>query len=190
MTGSFGSGKTFVASIFARLGARIIDADRIAHEITQKGMPAYSDIVRFFGKGILDRHGNIDRAMLAGIVFDDPKSRRFLEKLTHPRITRRMRSQLKKAAGKIVIVDAPLLIEAGLAGIVDALVVVKTSKERQIARCIRKFAGGREQALKRISSQIKMAEKLKMADFVIDNNSTKSRTRSQVRKLWREIAWR
>ena len=88
------------------------------------------------------------------------------------------------------VIDAPLLIEAGLAGIVDALVVVRASKERQITRCIRKFAAGRQLVLKRMSSQMSVEKKLRMADFVIDNNKTKSRTKAQVRKLWREIVWK
>lgn len=190
ITGGIGCGKTFVASVMESMGAGVVDADAISREITKKGTRTYRRIVRAFGNRILDAKGAIDRPALARIVFKNSKSLKMLEALTHPEIVRRIKSGIRRSKKRIVVIDAPLLIEAGLAGIVDALVVVNASKERQIRRCIRKLAAGRGHVLRRMSSQMRTEEKIKMADFVIDNNGTKARTRAQARKLWREIAWK
>jgi len=191
LTGSFGTGKTFVASVFKSLGARIIDADEIAHEVIRKGRPAHKKIAAAFGSDILGLSGEIDRKKLAGAAFANPKTLAKLNSIVHPEVIRAIKARIR-TAGKdaVVVVDAPLLVEARLLNIVDKLVVVRSSKKRQIERCVKKFRITRREVLKRIGSQMSMKKKLKMADFVVKNDGTRSSTRSQVRKVWKEIVWR
>ncbi len=191
LTGSFGTGKTFVASIFRSLGAKVIDADAIAHGVIRKPSPAYRRIVAAFGTVILSRSGEIDRGKLARLAFANAVALKKLNKITHPEIIRAIKAKIK-TAGKnaVVVIDAPLLVEARLLNIVDKLVVVKSSKKRQIERCLKKFRIKKKEVLKRIGSQMSMKRKLKMADFVVPNDGTRSRTRERVRRVWEEIVWR
>lgn len=191
LTGSFGTGKTFVASVFKSLGASVIDADVIAHGVIRKPGPAYKKIINAFGSGILRSDREIDRKKLAALVFGNKRSLAKLNRIVHPEVIRVIKAKIK-AAGKdaVVVIDAPLLVEARLLNIVDKMVVVKSSKKRQIERCLKKFRIKREEVLKRIRSQMSMKEKLKMADFVVQNDRTKSLTRRRVRKVWEEIVWR
>jgi dephospho-CoA kinase len=190
LTGSFGTGKTFVASIMKSLGARVIDADSIAHGVIREGGPCYDKIVRLFGDGIIGKGRRIDRRALARIVFSDKRKLRALERVVHPEVIRIIRSRIRQSgSGSTVVIDAPLLVEAKLLALVDRLVVVKCSKKRQIERCVKKFRIKREEALRRIESQMPLSRKLRIADLVIDSNGAKSRTRRLVRKLWEENAW-
>lgn len=191
LTGSFGTGKTFVASIFRSFGAKVIDADRIAHDVIRKPSPAYRKIVKAFGPDVLGPEGGIDRKALGAVVFSDKNALKKLNRIVHPEVTRRIKTGIRKAdKDAIVVVDAPLLIEAGLLNIVDKLVVVTCSKKRQISRCRRKFRIGEKEVLKRIRSQMSMRSKLRAADFVLRNDSPKPSMRSRVRKVWEEIVWR
>ena len=192
LTGSFGTGKTFVASIFRSFGAKVIDADVIAHSVIRKGFPAYKKIVSAFGRGILGPSGQIDRRKLAARVFASPSAVAKIKRMVHPEVIRIIKARISAEADKdaVVVVDAPLLIEARLLNIVDKLVVVKSSKKRQIERCKKKFQIKQAEVLKRIRSQMSMRRKLKMADFVVKNDSTRSSTRRQARKVWEEVVWK
>ncbi|MBN2453199.1 MAG: dephospho-CoA kinase [Candidatus Omnitrophica bacterium] len=191
LTGSFGTGKTFVASVFRSLGAVVIDADRIAHDTIRRGGPAYGRIVSSFGPGVLGRRREIERRKLAARVFGDRRALSRLNRIVHPEVIRIMKSKIRTAPrGAVVVVDAPLLIEADLLNIADKLVVVKCSQKRQIERCSKKFRIRKREVLRRIRAQIPLKKKLKMADFVVPNDSTKARTRREVRKVWEEIACR
>ena len=191
LTGSFGTGKTFVASIFASLGAQVLDADLIAHRVIRKGRPEHRRIVKLFGKDILNKRGQIDRGKLGRIVFSNAGLLKKLAGIVHPQVIRQVRRAIRSAEKEdVVVIDAPLLVEAGLDKIVDKLVVVKCSKEREIERCREKFCLQKEEILRRIESQIQLKKKMKMADFVIDNSRTRSHTKRQVQKVWREGLWK
>ena len=192
LTGSFGTGKTFVASIFRSFGAKVIDADVIAHRVIKKGSPAYKKIVAAFGRDILGLSGEIDRRRLAALTFASPSAVVKINRMVHPEVIRVIKAGISAGADKdaVVVVDAPLLIEARLLNIVDKLVVVNSSKKRQIERCIKKFRIKQAEVLKRIRIQMSMKRKLKMADFVVKNDSTRSSTRKQVRKVWEEVVWK
>ena len=191
LTGSFGTGKTFVASVFKSLGAKVLDADKIAHDVIKKGRPAHRRIVAAFGVSVLARGGNIDRKRLAGIVFEDIRKLKKLNSIVHPEVVAFIKSRIDRTGGDdVIVIDAPLLVEASLTKITDSLVVVKASKARQVERCVKKFCMEREDVLKRIRHQIPMRKKVRMADFVIDNDGTRSETRRQAKKVWREIVWR
>ena len=191
LTGSFGTGKTFVASIFKELGARVIDADRVAHKLIRKGSPAYKRIVKSFGKSILTGEGEIDRSKLGHIVFSDKALLRKLNDIVHPYVIKEIKRSIR-SAGKtdIVVIDAPLLLEAHLGGLVDKLVVVKCQKRRQVERCQEKFRLKKKEILRRIESQIPIKKKTEIADLVIENSLTRSQTRKQVLKAWRGRLWK
>ena len=191
LTGSFGTGKTFVASIFKDLGAKVIDADRIAHKVIRKGTPAYVRIVKSFGKKILNKEGEIKRSELGHIVFSNKALLRRLSDIVHPYVIKEIKRSIR-SAGKtdVVVVDAPLLLEARLNGLVDKLVVVKCQKRRQIERCQEKFRLQKEEILKRIASQIPIKKKTEIADLVIENSRTKSQTKEQVLKAWKGRLWK
>ncbi len=188
LTGSFGTGKTFVASVFKACGARVLDADAIAHDAIKRGMPAYERIVASFGRNVLGKGRNIDRKKLAEVVFADKTDLARLDRIVHPIVIQFIKDRIKNARPcDIIVVDAPLLVEAKVLDIIDKLVVVKTSKTNQIKRCMKKFRITKEDVLKRIKSQISMEHKIKMADFVVDNDGIRSETKRQVKTIWRKI---
>jgi len=188
LTGGFGTGKTTVAGIFKSLGATVIDADRLAHSVIKRGTPVYRRVVKEFGAGILDNAGNIVRSKLARVVFNDKGELNRLNRIVHPQVIKLIKGRIERSGGYgLVVIDAPLLIEANLAGVVDKLVVVKSSRKRQIERCRRKFGMNEKDVLKRIGEQMPLEEKAALADFVIDNNGTKAETKRQAVWIWQKI---
>jgi dephospho-CoA kinase len=191
LTGGFGTGKSTVAGIFRSLGASVIDSDRIAHGVIKKGTPAYRRIVRRFGPTVLGAGRGIDRRRLADAVFGDRKALRDLNAIVHPEVIRRIRKGTARASKSgVVVIDAPLLIEARLDRIADRIVVVTCPRAEQVSRCIRKFGLDKKEVLKRIESQMPIDRKIKMADHVVHNGGPKAATRRAVEKIWRQISWR
>src|SRR3989338_8163271 len=189
VTGGFGTGKTYVASLLQELGARVVDADAIAHSVLARNQDVRKRIAAHFGERVLGPTGRVDRRKLAGVVFADRTKLKTLNRIVHPAVTREMRRMVGSGKGDgMIVVDAPLLIEARLGGIVDTLVVVTASRKRQIERCVRKFGITAGEVGRRIGSQMPLAKKKRIADFVIDNDGRKSKTREQVRKLWSAIS--
>ena len=189
LTGSFGSGKSTVAGIFRSFGARVIDADKIARAYLKPGTTVYRRLIAGFGKGIIKDDGAIDRKRLGEIVFADKRALRKLNKITHPWVIREIKRQLKGQKTGVIVLDTPLFIEAGLRKMADKLLVVRASRENQIKRAVKKTGLSRAQALRRIKSQIPISLKVRMADFVIDNDLTLKNTRNQVRRIRRQL-WR
>ena len=191
ITGSFGAGKTTVALMFKRLGVSVIDADRIYHQLIKPGTLVYKGIVSAFGREILEKNKQIDRSKLAKLVFSKKEALKRLSQITHPAIIKRMSFKLSKLKRsqrrKIIVIDAPLLIEAGKISMVDKLIVVKTSKKNQIARCRRRFGISRDGVIKRIRTQAPLTEKIRLADYVIDNNGMLQQTREQVKNIWEKL---
>ncbi len=188
LTGSFGTGKTSVAAIFKSLGAKVIDADKIARGFLKKGTAVYRDIVREFGMSVIAPGGNVDRKKLAKVIFSDEKKRAALESIIHPQVIRSIKASIAKSKNAdVVVIDAPLLIEAGLSGAADLIVVVKASRSRQIERCIKKFGMEKRDVERRIACEIPSNKKTSMADFVIDNNGTMAETRKKTMKVWTKI---
>ena len=166
LTGSLGTGKTTVAGMFRRLGAYVIDADRIVH-------------------GILDKAA---RKKIASFVFDDRKSIQKLCGLIHPFVKEEIAREIRKnKAKKIIVIDAPLLFESGLHKKCQATVVVKASLNKQIERGCKKLHICKNEAVKRIRFQMPLREKISMADFVIDNNGTRQKTWRQVKQVWHAL---
>jgi len=189
VTGGVGTGKSTVARMLRGAGAHVIDADEIARALTAKGSPAYRAIVRRFGRGILLKSGAIDRAALGSLVFARPAVREKLTAILHPAIIRRIKKETRDSTKGLVVIDAPLLFETGLNESVDAVVVVKASREAQVRRCKARSGLSREQTLSRDAAQLPLKEKIRSADYVIDNNGTLRQTEKQVdsirRKVWK-----
>jgi dephospho-CoA kinase len=188
VTGSFGSGKTSVARALSFYGAQVIDADKLAHSCIAPQGKAYKKIIDLFGKGILKHDLTIDRRKLANIVFGDIKLLRQLNGIIHPEVIRTINETIKHSRAKFIVLDVPLLIESGFHKRVDKLIVVTISQAQQIKRIRNKTGLSREEILKIIKCQIPLRAKVRLADFVIDNNGTIGETKKQVRWLWKSLA--
>ncbi len=189
LTGSFGSGKSTVAGIFAAYGARVIDADKIARAAVRRGSKVYKKIVTSFGNRVLARDKAIDRRKLAELIFNDPKQLKRLNAIIHPEVIRIIKAKINSLKKGVIVLDAPLLLEANLQRILDCLIVVKISRDKQFSRLIKRRSLKRADILKRIKSQISQKMKLRFADFIINNSGSLANTRKQVaqirRKLWK-----
>lgn len=190
VTGGIGTGKTTVSSMFRELGAEVIDADQVAHELLEPGSEGANKVRELFGEQFVDREGAARRHELARIVFADPESRRRLEGALHPLIADEIRRRLggfrrrPDSRHLVVIVDAPVLLEAKARDLVDWVVVVFTDPSTQKARLRAKGGWTDEEVDARIASQMPLAEKVQLADFVIDNGGDVESTRRQVRQVW------
>lgn len=186
LTGGIGSGKSTVAVMFRDEGIPVIDADRIARDVTAPGEYAYLEIVHRFGRGILQPDGEIDRKKLGDIVFSDPVRRVELEAVTHPRIVEGIAYALQKldAAGHpAAIVEAALIHEKGRRGMFEAVIGVRCDRVRQVERLMGRDGIPEEKVLLRLSAQMDADEKARASDHVIDNSGDLESTRAQVRAL-------
>ena len=162
----------------------------LAREVVEPGEPALAAIVAEFGPGILDPAGRLDRKKLGAIVFADPDKRRRLEAITHPQIRVRLAERLQELIARgfegLVIFDAPVMIESGTSRHVDRLVVVVTDAATQRARAVGRD-GDRADVERRIASQMPLADKARLADYVIDNSGTPEATIAEVRRVHRAL---
>lgn len=183
ITGSFGSGKSTAAKMFAKLGAYVIDADKVYHSLIRPGKSCYKKIVRHFGGAVLTRAGFIDREKLGKIVFKNKAKLRFLNNLVHPEISKEIKRLTKSKKGNIVI-DAPLLIESGFYKEADKVVLVANKEKEQIKRIKDSRGLSSGETLGRIRMQMPFKKKLAFADFIIDNSGSKADTLTQIKEIW------
>jgi len=193
LTGNIASGKSSVADMFEKLGAKIIDADRVARSVVEPQKPAWKEIVEKFGSGVLNSEGAVDREKLGEIVFNDDDKRCLLNDITHPKILEEIKELIESTRNeenRIVIIEAALIVEKGgwLREIVQSLIVVSANEESRIERLMERNGYTRDEALSRISSQMPSAEKEKHGDFIIDNSGSPEATKSQVLNIWKEIS--
>jgi dephospho-CoA kinase len=190
LTGNFGTGKTTVSQILAELGAVIIDADKLGHELLQPDAETYGEIVAAFGKSILKPNGEIDRNKLGKLAFADAAALNRLNRILHPRIyeiAERKVEEYRKADTRIVVLEAALLIEAGWMPFVDQ-VWVTTAPEAAIVRRLKSQRGLKEeQILARLQTQMSSEEKAKRADVVIDTDCSLDELRTRVTELWHNL---
>lgn len=186
VTGSFGSGKSTVSRVFARLGARIIDADKIARACLRPGQAAYPRLKGLFGPAVIRRGGGVNRRALADIVFASPQKLAALNALVHPCVLRRIRQLIQTSAARAVVVDAPLLIEAGLCAEMDALVVVSVSERVRLAR-MKRTGVDAERVHARLRNQVSQKQKEALADYIVRNDGTLASTKQQVVKIWHAL---
>lgn len=191
LTGGIATGKSTVAAMFRALGAVVIDADVLAREVVEPGEPALAAIAKEFGPGVLQPDGRLDRKALGAIVFADPDRRRRLEALTHPpirdRFVRRLAELTDQGFRGVALFDAPVMIESGNYKTMDRLVVVITDEATQLARLMARDGCSREDALRRIRSQMPLADKARLADHVIDNSGDRAATEAQVRRVYEAL---
>jgi len=188
LTGGIASGKSTVSAMLAERGAEVIDADHIARQVVMPGTPAWCKIREHFGPGVLHPDGQLDRQALADMVFADKSKLALLNEITHPAIFARIADQLEAHHGQdvVVVLDAALLIEAGLADGVDVLIVVHSPREIQVERLAAKGVGQTD-ARNRIASQLEPEKRLARADIVIDNSGSLEDMGRQVDKIWEEL---
>jgi len=190
LTGGIGSGKSMVASMFAQLGADVIDADQLAREVVQPGQPALEEIAAAFGRDILLPDGRLDRGMLARIIFADPVARARLNAITHPRIQERMATEMALRGSRpgVLIVDIPLLFENDRTSSVESVIVVWVDPKTQLRRLIERDGLTADEARQRIAAQMPLDEKRARADLVVDNSGSRENTRRQVEAIYRQNA--
>jgi dephospho-CoA kinase len=188
LTGGIASGKSTVSALLAERGAEVIDADHIARQVVMPGTHAWYKIRDHFGPGVLFADGTIDRQALADIVFADPAKLTVLNEITHPEIFARIADRLEADHDKdvVVVLDAALLIEAGLADGVDVVVVTHSPREIQLERLAAKGMGARD-AEARIGVQLAPEQRLARADTVIDNTGSLEELARRVDEVWEEL---
>ena len=189
LTGGLASGKSTVAALFRDLGAFHVDADEIAHDLLAAGGRARDEVVARFGADVLARDGSIDRKRLAAIVFSNPRALADLNAIVHPRVREEIARRIARHEegldpAPIAIVDAALLVEAGVHRDLDALVVVSCRPETQIARATARGGLTEEEARARIAAQAPAAAKLAAADYVIENDGPIEETARRTREVW------
>ncbi|CAB4382649.1 dephospho-CoA kinase [Rhizophagus irregularis] len=183
LTGGIASGKTAVSRMIIRRKLPLIDGDLLAREVVEPGKPAYNLIIKNFSRDVLNEDGTLDRAKLADIIFSDEQKRKILNRCTHPYIRRKIFKLLAwywATGEKLVVLDAPLLIESGLYKWMSAVVVIYVSEQLQLHRLIKRDNIQEHAALQRISAQMPIREKIKYADHVIDNSSDLGETERQL----------
>jgi dephospho-CoA kinase len=180
LTGGIGTGKSTALAEFERRGASTVSLDRIAREQARPGRAGHRAVVRAFGRGVLDASGALDRRALGARVFRSPAARRRLERATHPPILREMDRLVRRLAG-VVVVDAPLLFEAGLRGRFDATVLVACAPAAQLRRVARRDGLSAAEARRRVRAQWPLAAKRRLADLTLDNDGTPGALRARVR---------
>ncbi len=189
LTGGIASGKSTVSAMFRALGANVIDADQVARDVVEPGMPAIAEIARRF-PGVVDASGRLDRAALAARVFSDPAERRALEAIVHPRIREevaRRTEALARAGVDVVLYDAALLIENGLHRGMDGVVLVAAPEPVQRERLATRDGLDEAAITARLAAQLPLADKRAHATWVVDNGGSLDETRAQVRRIWEEI---
>jgi len=186
LTGGIASGKSTVARMLIDKKITVIDADVIAKQAVEKGMPAYRQIVEAFGKDILLENGDIDRKKLGSIVFTDEQKRLKLNQIVHPAVRAEMLKQRDEAIARkeqFVVLDIPLLYESGLDYLVGKVLVVTVPADIQLKRLMERNSLTEEEAMSRITSQMPLADKTKKADAVIDNSGSLEHTKHQLEEV-------
>ena len=197
LSGGIGSGKSTVSRLLNELGAIIVDADAIVHELQAAGQPMLKEIAAAFGDGVLTDDGALDRPALGSIVFRDPERRRELEQIVQPPVVAEMARRAKVAIDDgvpMVVMDIPLLFEGKKTGRgsaaamqYDATICIWVPMETQIERTMSRDECERGEAERRIAAQLPIDEKREMADHVIDNSGTPEQTCEQVEALYAQL---
>ncbi len=192
VTGNLGAGKTTVSQMFVGLGASLIDADVIAHQLLDGNRSCQRKVRAAFGPDIFE-DGCISRKKIAAKVFEDEQSLKILEAIIHPLVRKEIQKQLSQFRraknDRIVILEIPLLFETGMEIFADAVVAVRSNRKLQIERIVKKRKMTSREAMARLKHQMSQQEKLKRADFVVDNRLSRKNTRAQVRRIFDALVY-
>ncbi|MER7579116.1 dephospho-CoA kinase [Kitasatospora sp. NPDC097691] len=191
LTGGIGAGKSAVSRLFAAHGAVIVDSDVIAREVVAPGTDGLAAVVAEFGPQVLREDGALDRPALGTVVFADPERLKALNAIVHP-LVRARSAELEAAAAPdaVVVHDVPLLAENGLAPLFDLIVVVDAADEVRLDRLVRLRGMAEEEARARMAAQASRADRLAIADLVIDNGRGLAELSARVDEVWTELAER
>lgn len=191
LTGGIASGKSTVAEAFARLGAKVLDADKVAREVVLPGQPAWRKLQQAFGPEFFLPDGEVNRSKLRRLVFADPEERSKLNAIVHPEVMKEINCRFEQlttsAPDAVVVVDVPLLLEVGVAHRFDRVIVVYVTKSIQIERLRQRDGLSLEEARRALSTQMVLNKKVEQADYVIDNSGTRAETQAQVEEVWAEL---
>ena len=195
LTGGIASGKSVVGEMLVALGARLVQADRIAHELMLPGQPVYNEVVRHFGREILNSDGSVNRSKLAEVAFGPTSRIEELNRIVHPVVIRKqdewMEEMGRQDPNVVAIVEAALILEAGAADHFDRLIVVTCGEEQRVARFSARqkidLTAARKEVARRMAAQLSDEEKIKAADVVIDNSGPLEATRRQVEAVWKKL---
>ncbi len=189
LTGGIGSGKSTVGELFQQLGAVVVDSDQLAREVVERGSLGFEQIVTLFGNEIL-KNGEINRSLLAEIIFKDPAKRKNLEQITHPLIRKAFADVVAKSGDQAIVINQiPLLVESKYQYNFDHVITVSTSEDKRIARLLAK-GYTQEQIQNRMKSQVSDADREKIADSIIQNNESEKELLPQVEKIWEQLQFK
>jgi dephospho-CoA kinase len=207
LTGGIAAGKSVVGQMLVALGAHLVQADRIAHSLMQPGEAVYNEVVRHFGGEILNRDGSVNRAKLAEAAFGPTTSEEGvsriqqsrieeLNRIVHPVVIRNQEAWLQETGRQdphaVAVVEAALILEAGAGDRFDRLIVVTCGAEQRVSRFAARqkidLEAARKEVVRRMAAQLPDEEKIKVADYVIDNSGTLAQTREQVRQVWGKLS--
>ncbi len=184
LTGNIACGKTSAAIFFSKLGAYVIEADKIARNLTAKDTPQFNEILKYFGNDILDSEGHINRRRLGQIVFANKEKLKVLNKILHPPTIELIKQEIKKKhKSSVIIIESALLFETELKELVQKIIVVRCARNIQLSRLEKKGLSLKE-GKERQKAQLSMTYKIKNADFIIDNNKDLINLSQQVQKIW------
>ncbi len=190
LTGGIGSGKTTVARMLAAQGATVIDTDAVAREVVEPGRPAYADVVERFGRNVVRDDGQLDRAALAELAFADERARGDLNAIVHPAVAREVAATLAGAEARgdqVVVLEVPLLVEAGWDDMVGLVVVVDCPEEVAVRRLVEARGMPEADARRRIAAQAGRSERRARADVVLDNTGSLDDLRRHVGAFWSRL---
>jgi dephospho-CoA kinase len=190
LTGGIGSGKSTVSQYLRKLGAMIIDADKVGHEVFKPETEAWREVVAAFGKQIVASNGTIDREKLGAIIFSNSEARIRLNHIMHPRIRTVVKTQLEEYQRQgvaAVVIEAPLLLEAGWTSLVDEVWVTTASEATVLRRLKERIGLSESESRARIRSQLSTEKRIKQADVVIDTDCNLGELRAKVKELWRRL---
>jgi len=190
LTGGIGTGKTTVSRWLAELGAVVIDADKVGHEAFKPDTEAWREVVDAFGRGVLTPTGEIDRKKLGEIVFNDPLALSRLNQIMHPRMYEMVKARIeeyRQQGAEVIVLEAPVLIEAGWTSLVDEVWVTIAPEEAVLKRLKQQRGLNEERTRARIRSQLASEERVKYADVVINNDGAIDELKGKVKELWERL---
>ena len=190
LTGGIGSGKSAVSQFLAELGAVIIDADKVGHEVFKPNTEVWHEVVAVFGKQIIAANGTINRKKLSAIVFGNSEAQAQLNQIMHPRIHDMVKTQLEEYRRQgvvVVVLEAPLLLEAGWTPLVDEVWVTVVSEATVLKRLRERTGLSERESLARIRSQLPTEKRVRHADVVIDTDCALAELKAKIRELWQRL---
>ena len=183
LTGGIGSGKSTVANFFQELGIDVIDSDKLAHQLTETFQPAYFEIIKKFGNQVITKEGHLNRKALREIIFKEPTYKKWLEELLHPLIKQKIIEELTLCSSAYVIIVVPLLVEAGMTGTFERILVVDSPMAKQLERTLERDKANEELILQIMSSQATKEQRLAVATDIIVNDKNLANLKNAVENL-------